>query len=578
MSAQHAAAGSAEPVSWCRVLAALTILSGLVSIIFILDDTTYPDSLSRLLIFEHLLRQQDVAGSILVIALAAAAWALSRRAPPIDAVRLLGQNPRLTAAAAFIALCTATLTITLNHPLAGDEHIALFQARAFAAGHLTGKFPRDLVSHLIPTLYQQRWLIAADDGRVASIYWPGYSLILAPFTLIGAPWACNPLLASLSLVLLSKTASKLTSDPRAGGWAMLFALASPGFVGMAISYFSMTAHLFLNLLFAWLLLERTRARLLAAGAAGSLALVLSNPVPHMLFALPWIWWIGRQPGGRRQLVALGAGYAPLTLVLGFGWWLFLRHLQGDTGALPYLPDGNLLHRLANWIWYLLLEIRIAFSLPGLDTLSRRFGEQVRLWSWAVPGLPLLALAGWWILGRRVAELRLFALSLVATLLGYLFVTFDQGYGWGARYVHPAWSALPILASAAMARTGNSDQGRELRNYVARVALYSLVFATALRLFQIRLFMAEQLALRPPFDPGAREIVFIPQNFEYYTQDFVQNDPLLRSPVMFMMSHGRILDYRDVIKRRFPGARLTYDGPNGQVWRLPPPVRRAPSPP
>ncbi len=567
MSAQLAARARAERVSWCSVLAAFTILSGLVSIIFILDDTNYPDSLRRALIFQHLLRQQDVAGSILVMALAAAAWMLSKRPAPIDLARVLGQSPWRTAAAAFIGLCAAVFLVAHNHPLAGDEHIALFQSRAFAAGHLSGKFPRDLVSRLIPLTYQQRWLIVGHDGSVASVYWPGYSLILAPFTLIGAPWACNPLLAALSLVLLSTTASKLTSDPRAGGWAMLFALASPGFVGMAISYFSMTAHLFFNLLFAWLLLERTRARLVAAGAVGSIALVLSNPVPHLLFALPWILWIGRQPGARRQLTALGAGYAPLALALGFGWWLFLRHLQGDTGALPYLPDGSLLHQLINRIWYLLLEFQNVFAIPGSDTLARRFGEQVRLWSWAVPGLPLLALAGWWVLGRRVAGLHLFALSLVATLLGYLFVSRDQGYGWGARYVHPAWSALPILASAAMVRAEQSELGRDLKNYVARLALYSLVFATALRLFQIRLFMTEQLALRPPFDRRAHEIVFIAKNFDYYTQDFVQNDPFLRNPVIFMMSRGRILDYQDVIKRNFPAARLTYDGPGGQVWRL-----------
>ena len=566
MTAQ-AAPAPAYGISWCRVLAAFTILSGLVSIIFILDDTKYPDPMPHLFIFEYLLRQQDVAGSILVIALAAAAWMLRKRPPPIDLVRVLGENHWLTAAAAFIGLCAAMFAVVLNHPLAGDEHLALFQARAFAAGHLTGHFPHDLVSYLIPSSYQNRWLIAADDGRVASAYWPGFSLLLAPFALIGAPWACNPLLASLSLVLLSKVASRLTSDPRAGGWAMLFALASPGFLGMALSYFSMTAHLFLNLLFAWLLLERTRARLVAAGAVGSLALVLSNPVPHMLFALPWVLWIGRQPGGRRQLIALGAGYTPLALLLGLGWWLFLRDLQGNIGALPNLPDGNLLHRLENLAWYLLLEFRNVFVVPGADTIAKRIGEQVRLWSWAVPGLPLLALAGWWVLGRRVVELRLFAFSLVATLLGYLLVSFDQGYGWGARYVHPAWSALAILASASMVSTGQGDQGRELRNYVARLALYSLVFATALRLFQIRLFMTDQLALRPPFERGSRQIVFIARNFDYYTQDFVQNDPFLRQPVIFMMSHGRIRDYQDVIKRRHPRARKTYDGPSGQTWKL-----------
>src|SRR5207248_1816449 len=91
-----------------------------------------------------------------------------------------------------------------------------------------------------------------------------FSLILVPFTLLGIPWACNPVLASLSLVLIGKLASRLTSDARAGGWAMLFALGSPGFVGMALSYFSMIAHLFLNLLFGWLLLERSARRLALA--------------------------------------------------------------------------------------------------------------------------------------------------------------------------------------------------------------------------------------------------------------------------------------------------------------------------
>ena len=169
-------------------------------------------------------------------------------------------------------------------------------------------------------------------------------------------------------------------------------------------------------------------------------------------------------------------------------------------------------------------------------------------------------------------MQLFALSLASTLVGYLLVSFDQGYGWGARYVHSAWGALPLLAAAAMVSAERgADVGierRELSNYVARLATYSLVFATALRLFQIHLFMHDQLSLRPPFEKGVRQIVFIKPNFDFYTQDFVQNDPFLREPVIFMFSRGQIRDYREVIKPRFPAARLTYDGPDGQVWRLP----------
>jgi hypothetical protein len=336
---------------------------------------------------------------------------------------------------------------------------------------------------------------------------------------------------------------------------------------MALSYFSMTAHLFLNLLFAWLLLEQAPRRLLAAGAVGSFALVQSNPVPHLLFAIPWIVSLGRGAGGRRRLALLAAGYAPLLLLLGLGWWLFLRQVQGASFPLPYAADGDPLHKLANLVAYLDYEVRKVFTVPGGNVLGYRLGEQVRLWTWTVPGLPLLALAGWW-LWRSTRGLRLLGASLAVTLLGYAFVGFDQGYGWGARYVHSAFGALPVLAGALMVAGQPQTEARRLRSYVTRLALYSLVFGTALRLFQIRLFVDEQLALRPPFEENVRQLVFIRPNLEYYTPDFVQNDPFLREPVIFMQSRGPKRDREDVIERHFPNARLVYDSPFlGQVWRL-----------
>ena len=551
---------------WTGVLVALTVTIGLLSIIFILDQSKFPDPPWRLLAFTYLLREQDLAGAILVTGIAVAAYLPRTRSAVLGLVDTMARHPWAVAVLTFVALSAAMLTVAHNHALAGDEHLALFQARVFAAGRLTGEYPPELMLRLIPWSYQSRWLVASEaTGAVASIYWPGFALMLVPFVWIGAPWACNPLLAALSLVMMARLAARLTGSVRAGGWAMLLALGSPGFTGMALSYFSMTAHLALNLLFAWLLVERSTRRLLAAGAVGSLALVLSNPVPHLLFALPWIAWLSRQPHARRQLLALGAGYAPLALVLGLGWWLFLRQLQGSTWVVPFASDADPLHRLGNLLWYLLVEVRVVFQLPSEETLVNRAGEQVRLWMWAVPGLPLLALAGWR-LAWRTAELRLLGLSLASTLVGYLLVSFDQGYGWGARYIHPAWGGLPILASAALVGVG-AVHGERLRSYAARAAALSLVFATALRFFQIHMFMADHLALRPPFEPGRRQIVFIPLNSVFYTQDFVQNDPFLRNPVMFMMSRGRSRDHDEIIRRRFPHARLTYDGPNGQVWRL-----------
>jgi len=542
-------------------LAGLMVAAGMLWIILILDATGFPYVVPHEWIFHFILRQQDIAGWAFVMAIAVLALVPARS--PLALVDALASRPWTWAAVALGAICIATFAAAKNHPLAGDEHLALFQSRAFAAGKLTGAFPPELLYRLIPSQYQWRWLIADEaSGRVASMYWPGFALLLAPFDWIGASWLCNPLLAASSLVLVAKLAERLTGERRAGGWAMLLALASPGFIAMATSYFSMTAHMFLNLLYAWLLLERTPRRLVAAGIVGSLALVQNNPVPHLLFALPWVMSIARGPAARRNFLTLVAGYAPLGLLLGLGWWVFLRELHGPVPMALFPPDANPLYRLTNALWYLLLQFRTVFGLWDGAVMSRIL-EQGRLWSWAAPGLVILALAGWW-LGRGVREARLLGFSFAATVLGYLPVAFDQGSGWGARYLHPAWGALPVLAAFALVRI--ADGGR-LRAYTARAALYSLVFANALRLFQIHLFMQDQLSLRPPYEEGVRQVVFITPNLHQYAQDFVlQNDPFLRAPVIFMMSRGRATD-REEIRRRFPGARLTYDGANGQVWRL-----------
>jgi hypothetical protein len=540
--------------------------ASLLSVIVILDKTSYPFDVDRVLVFDYLLREQDIPGTILVIAIAIAAWLPPTRASASALVGFVGRHVWVIAVLVFVLLCAAMLTVTLNHALAGDEHLALFQSRAFAAGHLTGQFPPEMAMRLVPTAYQWRWLIVSPSGAVAAVYWPGFALLLAPFSLAGAPWACNPLLTALSIVLIARLAERFTGSAVAGGWAVLFAIGSPGFTAMALSYFSMPAHLFLNLLFVWLMVQGGTRRLLAAGFVGSLALVQSNPVPHLLFALPWLMAVARESGSRRKLAALAVGYAPVSLILGLGWWLFLRGLQGKIEILPYGTESGLIEQLANGLAYLGLQLYAVFTVPDEYTLMSRAAEQVRLWSWSVPGLPLLTLAGWWLL-RREAEVRLLGWSLACTLVGYLFVNFDQGYGWGARYVHSAWGVLPVLAAGAMVSVPDPTKALRLSSYVLRLTLLSLVFNTALRFLQIGLFMEDHVALRPPFEKGQRQIVFIRNNVYFYTQDFVQNDPFLREPVIFMMSRGPRRDYQEVIQPRYPQARLVYDGLSGQVWRL-----------
>lgn len=551
-----------------RALAASCLLIGALSLVVILDYTGYPFAPYRYWILEYNLRTQDVAGAMLLMALAAIACFVPMRQRALGFVDALARHPWRTAAVSFVVLCLGALYVEHNHPLAQDEYAALFQSRAFAAGHLTGLFPPEMIGRLIPPFYLNQFMYGSvQTGQVASAYWPGFALLLTPFSFVHAPWACNPLLASLALVLMGAIAERLTGERQARGWAMLLALGSPGFTAMAISYFSMTAHLLLNLAFVWLLLERTPLRLVLAGAVGSFALVLHNPLPHTLFALPWLVWLVLQPSGRRNLLALAAGYAPFALTVGFGWALLLSGIQGPALHDLFPFDSNPLHRIANFFWGWHIKMRSALAGPADNVLATRAAELARLWNWAVPGLVLLAAAGAW-LARRDLRVRLMALSLVSSAAGYLLIGFNQGHGWGARYLHPAWGMLPILAAVAVTRLRRGEACAHLHRYVASLALLSLGLATALRAAQIHGEVEKHLAYRPPAAPGVRQIVFIAFDRPNYTADLVQNDPLLRDKVWYMMSYGRDNDAQ-FMRARFPGAWRQSSDPRGEVWRLDP---------
>jgi hypothetical protein len=550
-----------------RGLIALSLLAGVLSVIIVLDYGGFPNPPARYWISEYLARTQDLAGSVLLMALVLAACFAPARNAALGLAASISRHPWRTAGAAFVLLCLGTLYVEQNHPVAQDEYAALFQSKVFAAGRLTGEFPADLIGRLIPVQYFNQFFYGSfATGEIASAYWPGFALLLAPFSLAGVPWACNPLLAALALVLIGALAARLSGVPEARGWAMLLALASPAFGGMAITYFSMTAHLLLNLVFVWLLLERSTARLLLAGAVGSLALALHNPLPHALFAAPWIAWLAFGAGWR-ALVVLAAGYAPLALALGFGWPLLLSGIEGNALLGIFPVDGNPVHRVANFFWSWHVKLRTALAGPGDEVVAKRLAELVRLWSWAVPGLPLLAAAGWWA-ARRERPVLLLGLSLLCTMLGYLLIAFAQGFGWGARYLHPAWGALPVLAAVALARWRPGEARERLHGYVAALAVLSLVLATLLRASQIHDYLEEHLANRPPSSPGARQIVFVAMDYRRYTPDLVQNDPFLRDPVWYLASLGSARDHA-LLNARFPGARLVSEDHRGQVWQIDP---------
>ncbi len=606
---------SASPLSPWLSWALPTLLTAVLVLLlggpfYVVQDEQY-----RFEIFQYLFVTQDVPAAVLMIVLLLVVGLLAQRMAPepiVRWVRAVSTRPHALIWGTLLLLIFATDSVYHRHPLAQDEYAPTFQAQIFAAGELYGSFPPQLIPRLIPAWFINRFFLASPStGNVVSAYWPGHALLLTPWAWLGIPWLLNPLLAALTLVLLWALARQIFTDPQAPGWVLLFTLASPDFLANAVSFYAMTAHLLLNLIFVMLLRRPRPGRLVIAGFVGSWALALHNPVPHFFVALPWLFWlvhggswltalrsrwlskrspdatqISTRPRGWRRFRHLGwlaLGYLPATLVL-FGGWLYLRAvLQAEwdlavKASIPALAplaaaaaEGPPTSGLAHFFDLAQTFAGNLFHLPDTLWLTNRLMSYGKLILWTAPGLPFLAGIGFWRAGRQQVFLRLAGWSALATLGGYFFILISQGHGWGFRYFHQVWWALPLLGTAALLRL-QREQPR-WTSLVGVALLAGLLANNALRAYQIEGFLGAHLAQRPALaDPRiaadkARSICFLDIKTGFYRQDLVQNDPFLREPLMTMASFGREAD-RALVQELAPEATLVFDDGVNTVWQVP----------
>lgn len=531
---------------------------------FLLTGDTLPLARFGASLFCYLLYTYDppaAYASLLVLVVAFAVSPFCSRLTALAAA--CGRHPWRVATLSGVMLALGARFVYHAHPLSMDEYAVWFQSRIFAAGSLTGQFPPEWLDRLIPPEFQNYFLtVSRVSGRVASAYWPGFALIMAPFSLIGAEWLCNPVLGALSLVAIARTCSLVfPEDEAVAGWAMLFTLASPAFVAMSISYFAMTGLLLTNLVFVWGFLRPTPRRLFLSGIIGSIALTLHNPFPHILFAAPWLIWFVLNRPSWREVLALAAGYAPLTLLLGVGWVLFKAYLQADLAGVP----GSQLSPASSG--GAVATMSSAFSLPGLWIGYMRLAATVKLWVWAMPGLLVLTGLGYFRMRENVL-VQLMLASAVLTFVGYFFVPFDQGNGWGYRYFHPAWSVLPILAGAAVVGK-NEARGEFLRLQNIAIALVfgGLLILVPWQLKNIEGHISAHMGQAPGAPTEKRSFVFLFPDRGFLPMDLVQNDPFLRGKAIHMVGSGEQADGEFLRRANFEAIPLPANT-FGQVWIVP----------
>lgn len=521
-----------------------------------------PSSRELASIFRFLFEVGDSQGAACALGVLAIAALLSTSSLSVRPVlRWVGNNHLIVAITTFIVLSLGSLVIYQNSRLSMDEYAQFFQSQVFAAGHISGQFPTPLINWLIPQIFQGSFFnVSSVTGAISSGYWPSFALLMTPFTWLGIPWACNPTISALTVLTLHRLADRLFDSAESAGLVVLLTLASPVFFGDGISYYSMPAHMLANCAFTLLLIDVTPRRALIAGLLGSVALTIHNPVPHLAYAIPWIISIARRPGGLPNVLLLLAGYIPLCLYLGIGWFLFSSHLAHEGFTLAHGQTG---------IDDSFSQIVSIVSLPTAGILLARVIGLAKLWTWSVPGLLLVACYGSW-KWRANRNCVLIGISALLTFFVYFLVPVDQGHGWGYRYFHSAWFALPILAAAALANPAKlderyaSDTSSGPLAFIFVCALLSMLAGTGLRAYQMRQFIGEHERQTPQYHGSERHVEILDPRGAFYGADLVQNDPWLRGNVIRMITRGGASDLQ-MMHEQFPEMHQVYHDRYGSVW-------------
>lgn len=453
-----------------------------------------------------------------------------------------------------------------------DEYIGLFQAKVYASGHLTGKWPVELLPNLVYKGASNSFLLSsAETGRVISKYWPGFSILLTPFVFLGIPWALNPLLCAGSLLLLHYLARLLFPEHReAPGWILLLSIASPQIILNSISYYSMPAHLFLSLTYAALLAKPTAKRMFFAGLIGSLALMIQNPFPHLIFAIPWFLYLILHREHRKHILYLILGYIPLliafvSLHIHARELVFSAHIKSGAIAAKNAAVSSG-HKSGLLLDTLKRMFRVIIK-PSYGLLWVRLLCFIKLWFWAVPGLFTLSAFGFfkkW----NVYPLNVLVGSFVLIVLATFFYGASQGHGWGYRYIHQCWMVFPLLATVTITTycktTGNhappTSLGTNFRRALIHLCLFSLIICNGVRLVQVYSHINNHLGILPEVENNKYQIVFVPLGF--YATDLIQNDPFMRDPVLYMEGSG-IGNNNKLISKYFPNAVKKADN----LWEL-----------
>lgn len=425
-----------------------------------------------------------LTGASMLTLVGAGAWVLTRRVPTGSSgatprwraglERIAGTGWRgdllIGACACVIAAATAWFVYS-GKPLLIDEIIQVFQARTFASGRLW------LPSPTYPEFTASTHLLDLDGRRFAQ-FPPGWSLMMAPFSLFRAEWLAGPVAFGLAVLVFARLLRRIESDVSTRMLALLLFAASPFAVFLGASHMN---HMPTTL---WLLLAGLGLAhnvddagsgglwwpLITGLALGAAATI--RPTDAAAFALPTAIWLGWRAMRSRQCIApflvSGVGVVvPVALLLAYN-----AATTGDPLLFGYTAHWGASHGLgfheAPWG-------DPHTPLRGLELINLYFLRlQFHLFELPVPGLLLVA-AGL-LLVRRASLYDRWTLAASAGLLIVYFAYWHDGYFLGPRFVLPLAPWLVLWVARIPAALREREVSLRLRRTLGVVALAAVTWA------------------------------------------------------------------------------------------------------
>jgi len=495
-------------VAWRRWMAALVAAA-----------FAYPLLVRDLGLTELFFYGQDLPAAILMLVAAQGLYLVPAAWAPA-APRTPGWRAALALALAVAAAGWAGSRLVYDgYGLSMDEFMARFDAQILAGGRLAASIPeawRAYAAALQPKFAQ----VTPDHAHWVSTYLPVNAALLALGLRIGAEALAPALLAGIAVAATFGCARRLWPDRPAAAWAAAVLLATaPQLLITAMTPYSMTAHLALNMAWLWLVLRGGKAGHGAAAGVAFLATGLHQLIFNPLFAAPFVadMWLARRwkaaawhtaayaaiglfwaayPGLVRHAFAgpAAAGPAAAAAAAGGGQAALAQALALIRGFQPLEAPGFMLQNIVRFLtWQSLLAVPLAFAA-------------------AWPAL------------RQGGMVRALVASLVLTTLAMLLLMPYQGHGWGYRYLHGLMGALALLAGFGWSRIGEGAEPRVRAAVFAAAAAASLAVLFPLRAWQTWTLTHPHARAERQIRAVAADIVLVDANTLRVDIDSVRNRP------------------------------------------------------